>query len=1088
MVFVDLLFVLSILFLFISLFLLLLGYRRRSRGIDGSGVTTIPRLSSTLIDESLVLVDSNHRCLSSNEQFLILCKPGVEDARGKSFEELLPAKLAETLQRHLDLAIRRGDGLPEIELLGIGEDDAAYRLSIGPADAGNYLLSLKNISREERENQERYRAELLRDGLEALSGLRNAYEVPAELMMLLQDMLDSAYLILYMSHEKSAVNYAEHHAGRRTAGECDVSPLDIFHRLAGRVPENPIDMIKTFSIGEETDIDLPGGENWNRREYAHGTALFRREGDASLTLFAARRTHAFARRELEECRVFLGALVDRVRSLRSQTDAQNDRQIVEGIFRSSSLGLMECDSSGRIYRINTAAAALIGSGARSTPSNLYELISSDQHHLCSNIFNQSPDSTEAEFRIEGPGGEDRWIRIRGMPTSNDESAKPHRILLIIENASVNRTMDQQTKEMNDLLELKVLVRTEELEIAMEKIQEREMALRESEQRFKNVVNAMNDMIFTTDTRHYITGVFGTWHSQFTFQREDELIGESIGRVFQLPSEMIEHSFIQLETNEKGIVEWDLMDRGGSQRTYLIAISQLRDQSDVLIGYLVVGREITRRIRAERALEAAKEEAERANQAKSEFLANMSHEIRTPMNAVLGYTQILNELISDEKQRNYIEIIEKAGRSLLQLINDVLDLSKIEAGKMPINPGWLSVPRLLEEIEGIFRIRVDEKSLFLVVESADDIPERIMADESRLRQILVNLVGNAVKFTESGGIKISTDFEQLDENHISLSISVQDTGIGISRDEQDVIFDSFKQQEGQSSRKYGGTGLGLAISRKLSRLMGGTLTVDSEKGNGSTFTLSLESVEIDSDTNLPPENRENQEKVQFTGERILAVDDVQTNLLLLQHILTSAGARVITADSGQAAIDLVERDSVDLIIMDIRMPGMDGRTAASRIREIPAYRNTPIIALTASVSITREKNHQNTFDGWAYKPFKAHELLRTIHQFLNRPAESSAMRNFGQRLWDEYREFPEELRTVHQKHIEDKVILPARRLVQSMTLGEAREYLEELEAVSKTLDWPALRQLSGELASAVKTYRIDIVREKIHFLSEGTDGK
>ncbi len=273
----------------------------------------------------------------------------------------------------------------------------------------------------------------------------------------------------------------------------------------------------------------------------------------------------------------------------------------------------------------------------------------------------------------------------------------------------------------------------------------------------------------------------------------------------------------------------------------------------------LSREVDERIRSEHALRrsedelrAAKLEAERlareaegANRAKSEFLANMSHEIRTPMNAVIGYSDLLSKSVTDPQQKHYLDAVQASSRSLLVLINDILDLSRIEAGKMRLEYGPVSPRRMLQDVRHIFDLRAREHNVSLEVSVAPDMPTGMILDETRLRQVLFNLVGNAIKFTHEGGVAVraSTVFREGEEDICELTVTVSDSGIGIAPDQQERIFDAFEQQEGQSSRKYGGTGLGLAISRKLVRMMGGELAVDSTEGRGSTFTLVLSEVKV-----------------------------------------------------------------------------------------------------------------------------------------------------------------------------------------------------------------------------------------------------
>lgn len=281
----------------------------------------------------------------------------------------------------------------------------------------------------------------------------------------------------------------------------------------------------------------------------------------------------------------------------------------------------------------------------------------------------------------------------------------------------------------------------------------------------------------------------------------------------------------------------------------------------------LSREVDERIRSENALRrsedalrSAKQDAERlarqaeaASRSKSEFLANMSHEIRTPMNAVIGYSDLLSNTVRDPQQRNYLNAIRAGSRSLLMLINDILDLSRIEAGKMRLDYSAVSMRRLLSDVRHIFDLRATEQSISLEVSVDSGMPAAMRLDETRLRQVLFNLVGNAIKFTHKGGVTVratvtplaSDDADDETERTVrsQLVVTVQDTGIGIPEDQQQQIFDAFEQQEGQSSRRYGGTGLGLAISRKLVRMMGGELDVESEPGVGSTFTVRLPDVEV-----------------------------------------------------------------------------------------------------------------------------------------------------------------------------------------------------------------------------------------------------
>ncbi len=914
-------------------------------------------------------------------------------------------------------------------------------------------------------------------------------KIVSSMMAAVQEMLACAYVYVRIGSpgnaDESLSGAWEYRSGSLEAAGDSPSPEELYRRLIGRnFPRSTgWQLVAPQAL---TASALPRLTQWPGEESPRFALIRTSEGDCRAVLLAANRQQDLVPEAVADATLAFAGFIGRLERWRILHIAnQRDRQI-RLLFDQTVTGAALLSANGTIRRVNQRFAEILGEPASALEGRLIQEYFDHEGKEQLEAALTSPSlPLSFETSVTAADRSSCYLMIHVSAEAEPMDAD-RELMMLAENISERKSMERSQKEMSDLLELKVLVRTEELEIAMEKLQEREIALRESEQRFKNVVGAMNDMIFTTDSRHYITGVFGSWYEQLCAHSDTDIIGESIAALFSLPDDLIERSFMNTEGRERGIVEWEISDRTGVRRTYLIAISKLHDQKELIIGYLVVGREITRRISAERELAAAKNEAERANQAKSEFLANMSHEIRTPMNAVLGYTQILQGMITDTKQLNYIGIIERAGKSLLQLIDDVLDLSKIEAGKMQVAPARLSLRRLISDIENIFRVRVEEKNLYLVATIDDDLPETLVTDETRLRQIMVNLVGNAVKFTDTGGISITVSSSQLDEQHLRLSISVKDTGIGIAEDQKDLIFESFSQHEGQSSRKYGGTGLGLAISRKLSGLLGGELTLNSIKGEGSTFTLTLDAVKFhrEDDSQQMPAGTET--AVKFNGEVILAVDDVQTNLLLLEHILSDAGARVITADSGESAIEAAESQEVDLIIMDIRMPGMDGRTTASRIREIPRYRHVPIIALTASVSIAREKVKQRQFDGWAYKPFRAADLLKTIHGFLNNKSDEPAPISLHTRLWEEFRQMPADTRERLLPQVRSELVDPAIRLGSSMTLTEARRFQAEIEEFSKRIEWASLRQLSEELALAVKTYRIDIVREKLSSLIGGIE--
>jgi len=391
----------------------------------------------------------------------------------------------------------------------------------------------------------------------------------------------------------------------------------------------------------------------------------------------------------------------------------------------------------------------------------------------------------------------------------------------------------------------------------------------------------------------------------------------------------------------------------------------------------------------REIERLLKEAQEASRSKSEFLANMSHEIRTPMNGVIGMTDLVLSTALTKDQREHLETARLSATSLLTIINDVLDFSKIEAGRMELSPIEFSLRECVAKTARIFSVDASRKRLKLEMQFDDRVPDRLVGDPDRLRQVLLNLVGNAIKFTETGGVTVAVTCDR-DGNEALVHFAVRDTGIGIPPDKQTLIFEAFRQADGSTTRKYGGTGLGLAISLRLVKMMGGDIRVQSESGHGSTFHFTARfGVVPDSDEDKPTDTLSLQNMVAAVGTSasapstelyVLLAEDNVVNQRVAMRVLEKRGHKVTLATTGREAYEWFTRERFDLILMDVQMPDMDGIEATAAIRKLEKHTGgyTPIVALTAhTMKGDRERCIEAGMDGYINKPFEAAKLLEVV---------------------------------------------------------------------------------------------------------------
>ncbi len=506
--------------------------------------------------------------------------------------------------------------------------------------------------------------------------------------------------------------------------------------------------------------------------------------------------------------------------------------------------------------------------------------------------------------------------------------------------------------------------------------------------------------------------------------------------------MVGDHLLDIETRLTGLNEamdrdlrWDFYSMAGTSFAALVA---------GIIAWLLLRDTVRQALREER-LSTEKHRAEQADREKSAFLATMSHEIRTPMNAILGFGELLIGEVKTDKEKRYAQSIVQSGQSLLQIINDILDLSKIEAGMMEVHTEATDVRDLAAFVQQLFAAQATAKGLELRVEVADDVPTSLMLDNLRLRQILINLTGNSIKFTTHGHITLRFGGSRRGDTRslYHLLIQVEDTGPGIPANRLHEIFKPFVQVRQDTSKDLPGTGLGLAIVKRLTQLMDGTIFVDSKSGGGSTFQIDFQAVEISA--RLPQSVIASEPSVNFNdlrSSKILIVDDNATNRELVRGIFDNTHHHLREATNGRDAINAMLADRPDVVLMDIRMPVMDGRSAFDELRQTRELDLLPVIAVTASSMAGEEGNLRKTFDGYVRKPFSRAQLYHELAQFIPRVERA-----------------PQQESTTSQPVVQED---PAAR----------RALASELQKIEKT-EWPGVRD--GMMLSEVSAFAARLKR-------------
>ena len=473
------------------------------------------------------------------------------------------------------------------------------------------------------------------------------------------------------------------------------------------------------------------------------------------------------------------------------------------------------------------------------------------------------------------------------------------------------------------------------------------------------------------------------------------------------------------------------------------------------------------LESEMKLKKLKEKAEKASSAKSEFLANMSHEIRTPMNSILGFSEILEKVITDPIQKDYLSSIKRSGQTLLDLINDILDLSKIEAGKVELLKENVDIREIIFELESMFSINIIQKNLKFDIEIDEKLPKYLLLDSVRLRQILFNLLGNAIKFTQKGWIKLSVKVIDKKDDRLDLEFVVEDSGIGIKEGELEHIFNAFEQQRGQS-REYEGTGLGLTISKKLVSIMNGKIDVKSKEGEGSRFSVKLYDIAISS-----KEKTVNKEKIKkdiiFEPATIMIVDDSKDNRNLIVYQLKEFDFAFLEAKNGKEAIEKLKNIKVDLILLDIKMPIMNGYETILAIKSDENLKDIPVVAITASVmGSDMKKIEEYKFDGYLRKPIGYDSLVSKLAEFL--PHKENEQREIILKT----NEDNQELLVKFLEVIKDRYVNKYEKIKDKGNFSLIEEFADSLEKVAKEYQNYTIISYAKELKNHCESFDIERV--------------
>jgi len=652
---------------------------------------------------------------------------------------------------------------------------------------------------------------------------------------------------------------------------------------------------------------------------------------------------------------------------RSEEALRTQTRILRLVLTSMGDGVIVADKGGRVILNNPAAAQWFGQVLAESRADeqLMGLYLPDgqtpyppgDRPLTRALRGEAVDEAEALLRGAAPA-EGAWLSATARPLRDDNGTVQGAV-------AVYRDISARKRAETNLLE--------------------------SEERFRQLAECIDEVFWLRDPLAarmiYVSPTYqNVWGRSAVSLYEDA--GSLLAAVHSDDRDRVAAAIERQGRGANTSEEYRILRPDGTTRWVWDRGFPIKDQNKNVYRVAGVAEDITDRKQVAAELQKAKEDAEAANRAKSEFLANMSHEIRTPMTAILGFADMmLQPRQSDDDRRECVQVVRRNARHLLGLINDILDLSKIEAGKMTVERIACDLPQLMADVLALMRPRAQEKALRLAVGFEGGIPRKIVTDPLRLREIIVNLLGNAIKFTAEGTIQVRIRCEGTGASNV-LRIDVSDSGIGMTAEQMSRLFQPFTQADESTTRRFGGTGLGLTISRKLANLLGGDIGVKSEPGAGSTFTVwidggscvGVELLQELTEEKLPAGGDEDQSGGYLIRGHILLAEDGRDNQRLISTHLRTAGAEVEIADNGRAAVDMVRSRPFDLILMDMQMPELDGYDATAELRALGF--TLPIIALTANaMSEDRAKCIASGCTDYLTKPIERATLLRTVTHHL-----------------------------------------------------------------------------------------------------------